>query len=60
MKRKLKLHRETLRNLEVHEIQKAEGGGGSGYVTCIPSLVQTECTSCPITCVNTCQFSCPC
>ena len=53
MKRKLNLHRETLRNVETQEIQEVQGGGftdscGSCYRTC----------TCLASCGGTCTPSC--
>jgi hypothetical protein len=52
MKRKLKIKRETLRNL-ADEMQNAAGGAVSG-TRCQPSI-QITCTP---TCAQTCAFPC--
>ncbi len=49
-KLKLKLNRETLRNLEDREAQEAAGGNAS--------TVFTQCGSCIINCTQTCGASC--
>lgn len=56
MKRKLRLHRETVRNLENHEMQEAQGGALTGAITCL-SCVRTGCT-CNVSCGGTCQATC--
>ena len=67
MKRKLKLNRETLRNLEDQETQGAAGGNASTVFTqcgsCLVQCTQT-CASCNITCagsvcIRTC-ITCAC
>lgn len=50
MKRKLKLHRETLRNLEDQDVQGAVGGN--------ISTVITQCGSCSPTCAASCAATC--
>ena len=58
MKRnKLRLHRDTVRNLEDSEVRDAQGGAATGVVTCIPSIVRTGC-SCVVSCGGTCQATC--
>jgi hypothetical protein len=53
MKRKLKINRETLRNLVDEAVQNAAGGAVS-VARCIPSI-QVTCTP---TCAQTCAFPC--
>lgn len=59
MKRKLKLNRETLRQLENQEVQEAAGGAPTTVFTQCPSWNRTCAPSCYITCegsicLNTC------
>jgi hypothetical protein len=49
-KRKLSLHRETLRNLENQEAQQVAGGA--------PTLGQTVCNTCYRTCVQPTALTC--
>jgi hypothetical protein len=49
-KLKLKLNRETLRNLEDQDMQGAAGGNAS--------TVFTQCGSCLVQCTQTCVASC--
>ena len=53
MKRKLKINRETLRNLVDESMQNAAGGAVSG-TRCTQSIQVT----CPPTCAQTCAFPC--
>ena len=61
MKRKLKLNRETLRNLEDRDLLEAEGGNASTVFTrcgsCLVNCTQT-CGSCVVSCGGTCQNTC--
>jgi hypothetical protein len=60
-KLKLKLNRETLRNLEEREAQEAAGGNASTVFTqCGSCLVQCtqSCASCLVSCGGTCQYTC--
>jgi hypothetical protein len=50
MKRKLKINRETLRNLVDESLQDAAGGNAS--------TVFTRCGSCLVQCTQTCGASC--
>ena len=54
MKRKLVLHRETLRNLEDRKIQEAQGGAVTD-LSCASRCIGT--CSC-FTCINTCYLTC--
>lgn len=44
-RKKLTLHRETLRMLENIHLRAVEGGGASGWVTCAPTQA-SWCTIC--------------
>jgi hypothetical protein len=61
MKRKLKLNRETLRNLEEQDLADAAGGNASTVFTqcgsCIVGCTVT-CVSCVVSCGGTCQYTC--
>lgn len=50
MKRKLKINRETLRNLVDESMQDAAGGNAS--------TVFTQCGSCLVQCTQSCVVSC--
>jgi hypothetical protein len=50
MKRKLKINRETLRNLVDESLQDAAGGN--------KTTVFTQCGSCLVQCTQTCGASC--
>ncbi|HEV7509356.1 MAG TPA: hypothetical protein VGS07_31055 [Thermoanaerobaculia bacterium] len=54
MKRKLKINRETLRNLVDDSLQDVAGGNKSTSPRCAPSIMVT----CPPTCAQTCAFPC--
>lgn len=63
LKRKLTLHRETLRNLELQGLRNAAGGGTQRTCgdTCNASCITELCTfysECPSECI-TCDFTCP-
>jgi hypothetical protein len=56
MKRKLRLNRETIRNLANLEMQDAKGGAAGSYpATCMSCEQRTGCTA---NCSATCNFSC--
>ena len=57
MKRKLKLNRETLRNLEDQDLLEAEGGTASTVFTRCGSC-QVSCGSCVVSSGGTCQITC--
>jgi hypothetical protein len=57
MKRKLKLNRETLRNLEEQDLADAAGGNLSTVFTRCGSC-QVSCGSCAVSCGGTCQITC--
>jgi hypothetical protein len=47
MKRKLQLHRETVRSLEAQDLGQAQGGNLSGALACWPSFYRTGCCVTP-------------
>jgi len=47
MKRKLQLHRETVRSLENQELGGAQGGNLSGALNCYPSFRYSGCCVTP-------------
>jgi natural product precursor len=57
MKRKLKLNRETLRNLEERDLEEVAGGNNSTVFTRCGSC-QVSCASCVVSCGGTCQITC--
>jgi hypothetical protein len=57
-KLKLKLNRETLRNLEDQEVQEAAGGNASTVISQCNSCIVQSCASCVASCGGTCQRTC--
>ena len=62
MKRKLKLSRETLRNLEEMSLLEAAGGAAvtTDFTRCGSCIVvcSNTCATCRVSCGGTCQHTC--